>query len=127
MAKKSVISNRASNPALQFISQHQEEPAPVVQQAPAAEIPTLVSTEQSAPVVAPVQTQPQPTDDLDAMFTSYAVPDGYRLISKETRSHRLQLLLTPTLYDKVKQAATSHGLKVNDYIHRILDLATKDV
>lgn len=116
MAKKSVISNRAANPALQFISKPVEE-APAAQPAPA---PQPVVTPAAAPA-------PAPALDVNAPFDGYAIPEGYRLISKETRSHRLQLLLTPTLYDKVKQAATANGLKVNDYIHRVLDMATKDI
>lgn len=127
MAKKSVIGNRATNPALQFFS----TPAPIEEEIeviepvpPVVEEPKQPAVSVDAVPVHQIATTASTDEVLDGMRTGFQVPDGYRLISKETRSRRLQLLLTPTLYGKVKQAADAHGMKVNDYIHRVLDLAT---
>lgn len=54
-------------------------------------------------------------------------PEGYKpnpeFIEKKTR--RLQLVLQPSLYEKVKARATENGASVNDYIHSILEEATR--
>ena len=40
---------------------------------------------------------------------------------KETRSRRLQLLITPSLYSKVEQEAERLDISVNELINTILD------
>lgn len=52
-------------------------------------------------------------------------PEGYRLnpLYIETRSKRLQVVLQPSLYEKVKAAADRQGVKVNSYIHSVLEQA----
>lgn len=54
-------------------------------------------------------------------------PEGYKLnpIYVEKRSRRLQLVLQPSLYDRIKSHARAAGLSVNEYVHQILDNATK--
>lgn len=54
-------------------------------------------------------------------------PEGYKVnpLYIEKRSKRLQLLVQPSLYDKVKAQADREGCSVNDYIHRILEDAVK--
>lgn len=42
----------------------------------------------------------------------------------EAKSKRLQLVVQPSLYDKVKHKADSCGVSVNDFIHQVLDIAT---
>ena len=42
----------------------------------------------------------------------------------ETKSRRLQLVLQPSLYERVKKAAQNSDLSVNEYVHQILDQAT---
>lgn len=42
----------------------------------------------------------------------------------ETKSRRLQLVLQPSLYNRVKKAAQKEGKSVNEYVHYILDQAT---
>lgn len=53
-------------------------------------------------------------------------PEGYKrnpeYIEKKTR--RLQLVLQPSLYDKVKARAEESGVSVNEYIHSILEEST---
>ena len=44
----------------------------------------------------------------------------------ETKSRRLQLVLQPSLYDRVKAGAAAAGLSVNEYVHQILDTATRE-
>lgn len=54
-------------------------------------------------------------------------PEGYKLnpLYIEKRSKRLQLLVQPSLYDRVKAEADAKGCSVNDYIHTILEEKTK--
>ena len=41
--------------------------------------------------------------------------------SNETRSRRLQVLLQPTLYERLKEEADKQGRSVNDLIHGVLE------
>lgn len=43
----------------------------------------------------------------------------------EAKTRRLQLLLTPSLYEQVKAAAEKDGLSVNEYINAALRAATE--
>lgn len=54
-------------------------------------------------------------------------PEGYKInpLYVETKTKRLQLVLQPSLFDRVKKAAAGSGLSVNEYVHRILDKATQ--
>ena len=54
-------------------------------------------------------------------------PEGYKVnpLYIEKRSKRLQLLVQPSLYDKVKAHAETEGCSVNDYIHRVLEEALR--
>ena len=54
-------------------------------------------------------------------------PEGYKLnpLYVETKSRRLQLVLQPSLYERVKAGAAAAGLSVNEYVHRILGNATQ--
>lgn len=42
----------------------------------------------------------------------------------EAKSKRLQLVVQPSLFDKVKHKADSCGVSVNDFIHQVLEIAT---
>ncbi len=55
-------------------------------------------------------------------------PEGYKLnpLYVEKKSRRLQLVLQPSLYEKVKAASKDKGMSVNDYIHKLLEEATKE-
>lgn len=55
-------------------------------------------------------------------------PDGYKInpLYIETKSRRLQLILQPSLYERVKAKAEASGLSVNEYAHQILDKATRE-
>lgn len=55
-----------------------------------------------------------------------AAPEGFKANpGVETKSRRLQLLMQPSLHNKVKAAAKAKGYSVNEYIHHILEAATK--
>ena len=55
-------------------------------------------------------------------------PEGYKLnpFYVETKSRRLQLVLQPSLYDRIKARAKASGLSVNEYVHQLLDEATRE-
>ena len=63
----------------------------------------------------------------DALGEPVRPLEGYKrnpeYIEKKTR--RLQLILQPSLYDKVKARAEQNGTSVNEYIHSILEDATR--
>ena len=56
------------------------------------------------------------------------IPEGYKLnpLYVETKSRRLQLLVQPSLHDKIKTAAKAEGRSVNEYIHSLLEEAMKE-
>lgn len=98
--KKSFI----DNPALQFISTAGEEEAKADGLDPTTPQPT---------------TPPKPAGK---------PPAGYKRnpLYVETKSRRLQLVLQPSLYDRVKAGAVAAGLSVNEYVHKILENATRE-
>ena len=55
-------------------------------------------------------------------------PEGYKLnpLYLETKSRRVQLILQPSLHEKVKQAAQTEGVSFNEYVHRVLEQAVKE-
>lgn len=55
------------------------------------------------------------------------VPEGFKLVPiTETKTRRVQLVMKPSLYEKVKKAAHAEDLSFNDYVHRILEEAIKE-
>lgn len=66
-------------------------------------------------------------EEQEAPTTAAKAPEGYKLnpLYVETKTRRLQLVLQPSLFDRVKKEAKKSGLSVNEYVHRILDEATK--
>jgi hypothetical protein len=54
-------------------------------------------------------------------------PEGYKLnpLYIETKSKRLQLLVQPSLLDKLKGKAKAEGRSVNDLVHSILEEALR--
>ena len=55
-------------------------------------------------------------------------PKGYKVnpLYVETKSRRLQLVVQPSLYERIKEGAVDAGVSVNEYVHRILDKATQE-
>lgn len=68
------------------------------------------------------QISPQATDP------ARTAPEGYKINPKfiELKSKRLQLVLQPSLLARVKERAKAQKLSVNEYVHRILDEATRE-
>lgn len=70
-----------------------------------------------------------PTEEREADATTVTAPapEGYKVnpLYIEKRSKRLQLLVQPSLYDKIKAQADGEGCSVNDLIHRVLEEAVK--
>ena len=99
-----------NNPALEFISS-----------AGAAEKKEKITVQ-----VTELEQKPQTIKVTPTKITG-RVPEGYKLnpLYIETKSKRLQLVLQPSLLARVKERAKGQGLSVNEYIHRILDEATK--
>ena len=52
-------------------------------------------------------------------------PAGYKVnpVYLETKTRRLQLVLQPSLYKRVKAKAKEEKLSLNEYVHRILAAA----
>lgn len=81
-------------------------------------------------------TAPEPEESTEQVQESVEVsvpakipntpPAGYKMnpMYVETKSRRLQLVLQPSLYNRVKKAAQKEGKSVNEYVHYILDQAT---
>ncbi|MBQ7608585.1 MAG: hypothetical protein IJU76_11545 [Desulfovibrionaceae bacterium] len=55
-------------------------------------------------------------------------PKGYKVnpLYVETKSRRLQLVVQPSLFEKVKRGAAAAGLSVNEFVHQILEKATME-
>lgn len=55
-------------------------------------------------------------------------PEGYKAnpLYVETKSRRLQLLVQPSLYERIKGRADAEGLSVNELVHTILEDATRE-
>ena len=98
MAKKTF--KDSINPAMSFISQESIDRAE-------GEAPTTEETAKPRPAKA---------------------PEGYKLnpLYVETKSKRVQLVLQPSLYTKVKAAADAEGISFNEYCHRLLEEATRE-
>lgn len=55
-------------------------------------------------------------------------PEGYKPnpLYIETKSRRLQLLIKPSLHEKLKRRAQREGTSVNDIVNTILEEATEE-
>lgn len=92
MAKKSF---KNANPAMQFIGQ-----------------PAVMGT-----VPADAANAPLPAGPHQAGATPPMKPNPLYV---ETKSRRLNLLLQPSLHDRIKAIANERGASVNDTVHQIL-------
>jgi len=72
--------------------------------------------------------QEEETAQPEAVQKPAKAPAGYKLnpLYIETKSKRLQLVLQPSLLAKVKERAKEQGLSVNEFVHRILEEATRE-
>lgn len=69
-------------------------------------------------------------DNPALQFISSADPDpaapAPRANRPETRSRRLQVVLPPSLYERVRGRAERDGLSVNEFVNRALDGALRE-
>lgn len=73
-------------------------------------------------------TQQEETPEPQIQTSTGKAPAGYKLnpLYIETKSKRLQLVLQPSLLEKVKAKAKEKRLSVNEYVHQTLEAATKE-
>lgn len=67
-------------------------------------------------------------DSAEVSKGTVAPPAGYKVnpMFIETKTKRVQLVLQPSLFVKVKAAADGAGLSFNEYVHRILAASVDD-
>ena len=111
----------ANNPAMMFITPPEEEEAPEVTVNPETGRKTLHLTESPAhkrireqQEQAEAEGRKREASPLQAEAPMRA-PQG-----REAKTRRLQLLLTPSLYEAVKERADAEGLSVNETIGELL-------
>ena len=94
------------NPALSFISQES--------------VDAVEKARQPAVLKRDIETKSLPRDSKP--------PQGYKWNPEfiEVKSKRVQLVMQPSLYHRVKEASLAAGLSFNDYCHQILKQATSD-
>lgn len=65
--------------------------------------------------------------EVPASNSTAPAPEGYKVnpLYIETKSKRLQLLVQPSLLDKLKGKAKAEGRSVNDLVHSILEEALR--
>lgn len=75
-----------------------------------------------------ISTPAEETAERETAPRAEDAPEGYKVnpLYIEKRSKRLQLLIQPSLYDKIKAQADTEGCSVNDFIHRVLEDAVKE-
>ena len=69
----------------------------------------------------------QEIQEQESQIISAAVPMKRNPLYIETKSKRLQLLMQPSLYNKLKEAAREKGTSVNDLIHTLLEQCAGDM
>jgi len=117
MAKtfKDTMRQKAVNPTMQFISQpdetEQAEPLPFTPIK--GESPELITRKSSSSSASSSSKSRRKAAPISA-------PARRAQPNEETKSRRLQLLLTPTLYEAVKDNAADEGMSVNEWINKSL-------
>lgn len=99
---------KATNPALAYISggQEQEEREPVKQE-------TEIQGEPAAETAEPQAVQ-EPGSEITPDTLKYKVPAGYRIALVETRSRRVQLLMQPSLFNRLSKFAKKSHISRNE-------------
>lgn len=111
MAKsfKDTMQQKAVNPTMQFISQPYQAP----DHAPEADAPEPTIRE----------SKPRKAASTSRRSKSAPRPQARRALTQygeEAKTRRLQLLLTPSLYEAVKERAAQERRSVNDFINATL-------
>ncbi len=110
MAKKSFT----DNPAEQFISSIREE-----KEVPQVEVTYESKMESKKESIE--ESAPSPANAID--HSRLQVPDGYKLDPRfiEKRTKRVNLLMQPSLYEKIQAKASQEKKSVNDFIHSYME------
>ena len=107
--------NFLDNPALRFIDIPQEEEQEQEEEQAQETAPAPAESEKPE---TPERTQTDP----DELRAAVNVPEGYRLEKiTERRTKRLQLVIEPSLHDRLKAAAKDAGVSVNEFAIRALN------
>jgi len=67
--------------------------------------------------------EPAPLIETNLPESNDDKPPGYKLNPKyiENKTRRLQLLVRPSLYERIEAQATANGKSVNEYVHSVLE------
>lgn len=73
----------------------------------------------------PANDAPQATTEPAQVETTTAPPAGYKVDPRyiETKSRRVQMLIQPSLHDRIKARAKQERRSVNDMMHLLLEEA----
>lgn len=66
----------------------------------------------------PVNADPEPTEE---RVSAPDIPEGFKLVPAETKSKRLQLLITPSLHRQLQDLAKAENISVNEVANRAFD------
>jgi hypothetical protein len=110
MAKKKSFKNAAE----QFLTET-EEPAPIS----TTETTTVDEQRPEKPARKKPATTPAQQDNAQGTLFEIPMKPDYRYV--ETKSKRLNLLVQPSIYAKIKAAAERRGESVNELIHSLLE------
>lgn len=61
----------------------------------------------------------------EAIQAKREAEEAKRTAGKETRSRHVQILMTPSLYDLVKERANDDDISINEFINRTLEKETQ--
>lgn len=78
-----------------------------------------------APPPAP-KPSPAPSPAMDATQVPIDRPRALPKFGDDAKSRRVQLLMQPALHDRLKVLAAREGRSLNDFVHNILEQATRE-
>lgn len=83
--------------------------------------------QQINPAMQFITPQEEPDKAAETPAKTTDAPEGYKVnpLYIETKSRRLQLLVQPSLYERIKEKADAQGQSVNELIHTILEAWTR--
>ena len=85
--------------------------------------PTMLFMSDPEPESEPVRAVPEPEirSELVETESTYAIMEKIRMLQKEHKSKRLQLLIRPSIHRRLKSIADSRGQSLNDLICEIIE------
>lgn len=123
--KKSIISEddievKEDSPALSFISEETIKGAQAKGSKPKTTRKAKPKKEDGAKL---------PDQEVEERKETITIPKGYKLDNSliEVKSKRLQLVMQPSLLERVKVQATKENISVNELMHRVLRAYLEEV